>query len=493
MDIVNTQWCLLGFSYTDHLGNTRFFVFRVLPFGLSSAGFVFTKLLRVLIHYWRTKGIRIVAFFDDGIGAVLDYHKGLAESKIVKSTLLNAGFIPNVSKSSWIPVQTLAWLGFCYDLIKRLIYAQTQKLDKIKTLIVSHRKSKFIHERTLSSIVGSIVALHLSHRDIVYLRTKRMQMQIAKDTRWDIYIRPNDFTRDEMNFWLNYMYDNNGLSVDSPTAAAAVTYSDASATGCASIITPCPKQESLVTHRDFTEHEQTLSSTYRELVAVFHGLETAKHQLAGHALKWHTDSKNIVSIVRKGSMIQPLLELALSIFHITRQFNITLSMNWISRDYNENADRFSRIIDHDDWGVSPSAFSHICDIMGPITIDRFADTRNTKAVRFNSHFFCPNCEAVDTFTQDWHADRNWIVPPLYLVQRAIDYLMLCQAKSIVICPLWKSAHYWPKIISLFTDYPSHVLQHLELDNIYINYQNQNSIFGKPGWPGTAIVLSLDFS
>ena len=36
-------------------------------------------------------------------------------------------------------------------------------------------------------------------------------------------------------------------------------------------------------------------------------------------------------------MVQPLLELALSIFHITRQFNITLPMNWISRDYNENA------------------------------------------------------------------------------------------------------------------------------------------------------------
>ena len=131
--------------------------------------------------------------------------------------------------------------------------------------------------------------------------------------------------------------------------------------------------------------------------------------------------------------------------------------------------------------------------MGPITIDRFADMCNTKAVRFNSRFFCPNCEAVDAFSQDWHADRNWIVPPLCLVQRAIDYLMLCKAKGIVICPLWISAHYWPKIISLFTDYPSPVLQHLELDNIYINYQNQNSIFGKPGWPGTAIVLNLDFS
>ena len=162
-------------------------MFRVLPFGLSSAGFIFTKLLCVLIHHWRTKGIRIVAFFDDGIREVVDYHQGLVESRIVKSTLLNAGFIPNATKSTWIPVMKLAWLSFYYDLIKRLIYAQEHKLDKIKALIHDHIHCKFIHKRTLSSIVGSIVAIHLSHGDIVYLRTKRMQMQIATDTRWDIF------------------------------------------------------------------------------------------------------------------------------------------------------------------------------------------------------------------------------------------------------------------------------------------------------------------
>ena len=40
----------------------------VLVFGLSSAPFVFTKVLKVLIKHWRSFGIRIFAFIDDVFG-----------------------------------------------------------------------------------------------------------------------------------------------------------------------------------------------------------------------------------------------------------------------------------------------------------------------------------------------------------------------------------------------------------------------------------------
>ena len=47
----------LGFSYTDSSGKVRFFIFTVLPFGLSSAGFIFSKVLRELVRYWRSRMI----------------------------------------------------------------------------------------------------------------------------------------------------------------------------------------------------------------------------------------------------------------------------------------------------------------------------------------------------------------------------------------------------------------------------------------------------
>ena len=49
----------LGFSWRFDFG-VKYFVFSVLPFGLSSAPYIFTKLVRALVGYWRGLGRRVV-------------------------------------------------------------------------------------------------------------------------------------------------------------------------------------------------------------------------------------------------------------------------------------------------------------------------------------------------------------------------------------------------------------------------------------------------
>ena len=80
------QTCLLGFSYTDHEEKDRYFCFKVLPFGLTSAGFIFTKLLGMLITHWRRQGIKVVVFFDDGLGAGYSFDEAFEHSAIVGMT-----------------------------------------------------------------------------------------------------------------------------------------------------------------------------------------------------------------------------------------------------------------------------------------------------------------------------------------------------------------------------------------------------------------------
>ena len=55
----------LGFSWVVN-GVRKFFVFTVLPFGLSSAPYIFTKVVRVLVRYWRSHAVRITVYLDDG-------------------------------------------------------------------------------------------------------------------------------------------------------------------------------------------------------------------------------------------------------------------------------------------------------------------------------------------------------------------------------------------------------------------------------------------
>ena len=105
----------LSFSWIFSSGVTRYFQFSVLAFGLSSAPYLFTKLLKPLVKKWRTEDKSIVVFLDDGLEAAADYAKARISSLSVHADLLKSGFVPNEEKSLWEPTQVITWLGTVID------------------------------------------------------------------------------------------------------------------------------------------------------------------------------------------------------------------------------------------------------------------------------------------------------------------------------------------------------------------------------------------
>ena len=58
----------LGFSWSKD-GDIRIYKFNILPFGISTGPYIFTKVLKPLVRYWRLqKDIIIVVYLDDGLG-----------------------------------------------------------------------------------------------------------------------------------------------------------------------------------------------------------------------------------------------------------------------------------------------------------------------------------------------------------------------------------------------------------------------------------------
>jgi hypothetical protein len=186
-----------------------------------------------------------------------------------------------------------------------------------------------------------------------------------------------------------------------------------------------------------------LSSTWRELKAVYNVLQCFAPKLRGHVVKWFSDNQAVVRIVQVGSGKPHLQEGALSIFDVCFKNCIKLEMEWIPRDANEIADYISRIRDFDDWMVSPILFHFLDRMWGPHSVDCFASEQNHQLVRFHSRFWCPGSEAVDTFTVNWWNEVCWLVPPLYLVSRALGHAKACSAQGTLIVPYWKSAPFWP--------------------------------------------------
>ncbi len=137
----------------------------------------------------------------------------------------------------------------------------------------------------------------------------------------------------------------------------------------------------------------------------------------------------------------------LYIFQICLQHDIKLQNEWIPRTKNDLADCTNRIVDFDDWQISPNVFSVLDGMWDPHTVDRLASFTNAQLGRFSSKFWCPGTEGVDTFTTDWSYDVNWlaILPPLHLIAHTIQHARAGKPKGTLAFPAWKSTYYWPRI------------------------------------------------
>ena len=80
----------LGFSWQFN-GMLRYFTFTVLPFGLSSAYFCFTKLLRPLVSRWRSMGHNSFIYLDDGLGSQPDKCSAAVAAMIWRVSLALCG------------------------------------------------------------------------------------------------------------------------------------------------------------------------------------------------------------------------------------------------------------------------------------------------------------------------------------------------------------------------------------------------------------------
>lgn len=77
----------LGFSWF-YEGKLHHFVFLVLPFGLTSAPFIFTKVMRCLVKFWRFNSIQIAVYLDDGLGVSDSLLNATRHSTCVRTTLI---------------------------------------------------------------------------------------------------------------------------------------------------------------------------------------------------------------------------------------------------------------------------------------------------------------------------------------------------------------------------------------------------------------------
>ena len=204
IEIASNDQTYLGFAWQSDNQEIKFYVFTVLPFGLSTAPHIFTKTLKPLVKHWRHQGICVALFLDDGWLTESSYDSARNLAIKVKNDLNAAGFITNDEKSTWDPTQRLTWLGLVWDSAQGTLEITSSRIDKIFATIDNMTEhDSTLTARRLAAFTGQINSIGPVAGNVTRIMTRHCCLTIACAEHWDSALELDTYCLDEISFWKN--------------------------------------------------------------------------------------------------------------------------------------------------------------------------------------------------------------------------------------------------------------------------------------------------
>ena len=444
IDLTNSYWQLrMNDAAHEYLGfewRGKYYVFTVLPFGLKSAPWGFSKIIREFCAYLRHKGFRVLNYLDDFL-FLLGGDKVAAERQ--RDALLmefqKAGLGVNLSKSQLDPVKQIRCLGFLVDSGSMTFTVPEDRWEAFQQAVQAIKGKATVAARLMARVIGHAVSMQLVVGSLARLFTRACEATLREKDGWDREVVVTVEAREELGFWEGMPREALAAPIARLASSSALEIrTDASDFAWAGVM----KGEA-VAHGYLALEERKESSAMREMLALLYTLQALEGRVRGKRVHVLTDSTNARSVATKGSKGAHLQAVALRVFWWCKANQVQLSVAWIPREQNVVADYFSKIRESCDWQLEPELFRQLDARWGPHTVDRFASDRNKLLSRFNALFYCPGAEAVDCFTQEWAGENNWCNPPFALIGRLWRFLEEQRAVATVTVPVWPSAVWWP--------------------------------------------------
>ena len=144
---------LLSFQWEE-----KYYMFTCLPFGLSAAPRVFTKLLKPVVGLLRQLGCRLTIYLDDLL--ILHQHKDRLQQmvQLIGQLFSSLGLIVNHKKSILLPTQILEFLGFNINSQSMQISLPQEKMRKIQQDSNRLLAQQSVSVRQIAQFVGKATA-----------------------------------------------------------------------------------------------------------------------------------------------------------------------------------------------------------------------------------------------------------------------------------------------------------------------------------------------
>lgn len=442
LPIHETHTKFLRFYFKDCL-----YEFVALPFGLSSAPYIFTKILQPVVTHLRSAGLLSVRYLDDILCLGNSAEDCLENANTTIQCLTRLGFVINYEKSSITPEKTCKFLGFLLDSENMTLKLPDSKRQKLYQHIITMLKTNRIRIREFVRFLGSLTAACPA---ITYgwLHTKSLERAkylalFKNNDDYDTFMGVTESLYDDIRWWKN-----NILVAENPIRNenyCLEIFTDASTTGWGAA---CSSEK---TGGHWTATERTNHINYLELLAVYFGLRSFAENKRNCNILLRVDNTTAISYVnRMGGVQYPHLnQVTRMIWNWCEERKIFIFASYIRSKLNVEADSESRKINVDtEWELCSREFQKIVRVFGESTVDLFASRINAKCCLYVSWKRDPFAYNIDAFTLNWSQFYFYAFPPFALIPKTLNKIISDQATGIVVVPQWPSQPWYPLFKSL---------------------------------------------
>jgi hypothetical protein len=498
----------LGAKFQTKVGKQQYFIFNFMPFGLSAAVYVITKLMKPLQAFFNQSGIRHTIYIDDGRVVANTLEKARADYTLVRQVLTASGWRIAKNKSDEMQEgsQVKDYLGFVVDSNKMAVFLTQEKKAKILAAAQALKVSagRHLQVKHLAKFVGILVAAEPALGTFTSVMTRRMHAAIAETAEkhgWQAKVKISEEIANDAKEFARLLEDHDGtpirtastaisvLSIIGPPSEFVKTQFIAKHNTEAEVKVWCgdASQDAVCAYSVMGEtkfffkkllsaEEVQKSSGHRELLTVKYALESLEdkldHKITRTTIYWLSDSENLVGFLTKGSRKPEIQDLVLEILTSARKSRLTIIPIHLRREDPriQIADAGSKSLDSDDWSIDKASFEALQKITKKFTIDLFADEANARVPRFFSNFYSPKCEGVDAFAHSWEGKHCWACPPVKLIIRTVEKIRSTKCSGCLVAPEWQAAHFWPFLHSK----EGHLATPFHTERVFSPFIKQNS-------------------
>ena len=333
------QWPLLCFQWMG-----QFFTDTRLPFGSRSSPFIFNTFAMALAWIVLNVGglLYLIHYLDDYFIANLS-RQGCREDMDTFLDICAQLGVPIAEDKSEGPATRIIYLGIEIDTVAMTVRLPADKMEKIQTLLREWSAKRVkCTKRELLSLIGLLAfACKVVKPGRIFLR--RLIDLSTSVTSLDHFIYLNLEARADINWWLRFLPDWNGLEIIHPTPVTSIDlqlFTDASDIGLG-----CVYGDKWLFSGWREDWAPSLSNhiNLRELFAVWAAIFTWGREWRDQEVVIFTDNRSVVDVWKSGTCTDPLMMMVIrAMFFRAAKLNINIILVYVKGVDNVNADLLSR-------------------------------------------------------------------------------------------------------------------------------------------------------